>query len=802
MVYSETLEQRDFRKTNYNYIVNIFDASGKRIYIDTSVFIYGTAPHTKFVYTREKVFFAKEFKLRTYDLNKQTVEVKDFNFTPVTVALNRKNEVLVGGKAGAVFLKSRDNKHDRAFLSNYTVSSILEDMSGNYWIATLEHGMFYIPDINFSSYNISEGNKSSIHLLKNIGGSKFVVSFHNGEAKLIDIQDQVSITGKIELAAEFGIGPILSTFKLKDGRILISHYNGTCIYDPATGLKQQVYKNGKIVGVYKNVLSYKDKLLLSNYRDVFISDPVTFKILDTASCADRINSVTYNQKLDKCYVGCLHGLYEYHGQKSIGKQDLVLGLRVEYLKSSENYIFIATKESGLIVTDGKRFDTITKDHGLISNICKTLEVEGNQIWISTNGGLSKITYDGFKKYSILNYSLSDILPTSTISNLTAYKGKLLFTLNGNLYTFPLDKRWSADKFYISSFSVNDKVKMLRKPLDLSYSENNIKIKYEALFYGNMGRNEYRYKLIGSSDSTWKYTNQTSIYLPSLSPGRYSIQLQARTPSGKWKSAERALHFNIKKPFWLRLGFLVLVFLFCLAIVILIYVFRYRYVVKRDKEKNRIQTRMYELETKAAKAQMNPHFIFNSLNSIQQFILEQDNEKAFFYLTRFSKLIRRLLESNRSETISLEEEMDLLKKYLEIESMRFDKAFNYKIVVADGLIPANIKIPHMMVQPFVENAIWHGLLHKTGDRNLEVSFSCVSNDMLRCVVDDDGVGRKPESERDKKGRKSLGIEFIKERLELMSKNYQKEFSITVIDKKDVGGKPLGTRVEITLPIIQY
>jgi LytS/YehU family sensor histidine kinase len=199
--------------------------------------------------------------------------------------------------------------------------------------------------------------------------------------------------------------------------------------------------------------------------------------------------------------------------------------------------------------------------------------------------------------------------------------------------------------------------------------------------------------------------------------------------------------------------------------------------------------------------MNPHFIFNSLNSIQQFILERDNEKAFFYLTRFSKLIRRLLESNRSETISLEEEMDLLKKYLEIESMRFDQAFNYKIVHADGLIPSNIKIPHMMIQPFVENAIWHGLLHKHGERNLQVSFSCVNNEILRCVVDDDGVGRKAESEKNKKGRKSLGIEFIKERLELMSNNYRTEFNMAVIDKKDLAGKPLGTRVEITLPIMQ-
>jgi len=228
--------------------------------------------------------------------------------------------------------------------------------------------------------------------------------------------------------------------------------------------------------------------------------------------------------------------------------------------------------------------------------------------------------------------------------------------------------------------------------------------------------------------------------------------------------------------------------------------RIRSMLKKEKEKNRLQLYALEQEIKMLKAQMDPHFIFNSMNTILQFIITKQNDKAEIYLTKFSKLIRMLLESNTNEGISLNEELDILKKYLEIEALRFDQIINTQIEVDPGINTYETYIPHMMIQPFVENAIWHGLRLKEGDRRLKVKFKKKDEKSLFCVIDDNGIGRNKEDNPIEKENRSLAINFIKQRLELMNKKYDGNYSLNVVDKVNERNEPLGTLVELILPII--
>jgi len=222
----------------------------------------------------------------------------------------------------------------------------------------------------------------------------------------------------------------------------------------------------------------------------------------------------------------------------------------------------------------------------------------------------------------------------------------------------------------------------------------------------------------------------------------------------------------------------------------------------EQEKNRLQRQMHEMEMKVIKAQMNPHFIFNSMNSIQQFILADDTGNANTYLVKFSKLLRKILESSTDEYISVANEIDILDHYVEIESLRFGHALNCEIVADSKITGSNIRIPQMLIQPFVENAIWHGLLPKQGDKNLRITFEWVSPSLLRCTVDDNGVGRKAAQPQRINGEKnSLGIRFIHQRLELMRKEWGGEYQMEIIDKSDANGNSAGTQVRITLPIIK-
>jgi ligand-binding sensor domain-containing protein/putative methionine-R-sulfoxide reductase with GAF domain/anti-sigma regulatory factor (Ser/Thr protein kinase) len=232
--------------------------------------------------------------------------------------------------------------------------------------------------------------------------------------------------------------------------------------------------------------------------------------------------------------------------------------------------------------------------------------------------------------------------------------------------------------------------------------------------------------------------------------------------------------------------------------------------RAEEEKQRATIELLENKQKATESrlqslrlQMNPHFLFNALNSVQQMILGNEEMVATKYLSRFSKLLRAILVHSDKETISLKEELDILGLYVELESIRFKDSFQYKILCDETIDADEIKIPTLLVQPFVENAIWHGLMHKEGKRQLKVEFT-EEGDFIKCIVEDNGIGREKAAKlkmttgQDKK-HSSKGIEVSKERLKTLRTKDGREGSINIIDLVDENGLACGTKVEINFPI---
>ncbi len=245
---------------------------------------------------------------------------------------------------------------------------------------------------------------------------------------------------------------------------------------------------------------------------------------------------------------------------------------------------------------------------------------------------------------------------------------------------------------------------------------------------------------------------------------------------------------------------VLITLTIILLTVIILTKRFKLALAREKEKSKVQSQMYEMEMRVIKAQMNPHFIFNSMNSIQQFILAENTVSANTYLVKFSRLLRKILESNTEEFITVENEIDILNKYIEMEALRFSQSFSYEIVCDERLIISNARIPQMLIQPFVENAIWHGLLPKKGDKSLAVKFEYINDKLLSCLIEDNGIGYNPEKTPDPLTKsKSLGILFIKQRLELMKRMCDGDYSLTITYKTDSTGNPSGTLVSVRMPI---
>lgn len=215
---------------------------------------------------------------------------------------------------------------------------------------------------------------------------------------------------------------------------------------------------------------------------------------------------------------------------------------------------------------------------------------------------------------------------------------------------------------------------------------------------------------------------------------------------------------------------------------------------------RFRQQLSELEMKALRAQMNPHFIFNCMNSINRMILSKESDNASRYLTRFSRLIRLMLENSEKTVVPLQDELAMLEAYIQLEALRFKGKIHYRISVDEAIDQEDTLVPSMVLQPFVENAIWHGLMHKKGNGLINVSIS-EDNNVLRCVIEDNGVGRDKALELEKRAvttRKSMGLQITEERLRLFSKKEMQRL-INITDRKDSVDRALGTRVDINIPI---
>ncbi len=224
--------------------------------------------------------------------------------------------------------------------------------------------------------------------------------------------------------------------------------------------------------------------------------------------------------------------------------------------------------------------------------------------------------------------------------------------------------------------------------------------------------------------------------------------------------------------------------------------------KTERLKAEFEHQLSEIQMQALRAQMNPHFLFNSLNSIKYFAISKSKDETAAYLSKFSLLVRAILNNSKSRTISLKDELDALQLYIEIEHLRLDGKFDYQIDIDSGIHIKQAQIPPMILQPYVENAIWHGLMHKDGRGKLLVQVKDMGH-QIQCIIEDNGIGRLKASEfrgKQTDHKKSVGMQITSDRIALINRIYQIDTQVHVIDLMDEHGTATGTRVVINIPLI--
>ncbi|MGB0521815.1 MAG: histidine kinase, partial [Flammeovirgaceae bacterium] len=360
------------------------------------------------------------------------------------------------------------------------------------------------------------------------------------------------------------------------------------------------------------------------------------------------------------------------------------------------------------------------------------------------------------------------------------------------------RKTHAPKLHIEQLNVNGKKQPLNTLTNSYEYDATVHIAFKAITYTYPEKLQYQYRF---NDNEWINTNDLKLTFSALQPNDYTFQVRAKKFNSDW-TEPLSITFQVLPPWWFSwwaiVGYMVLIGSGSAFIIQL----KNQKQKRIQAERIRINKSFAELELKALQAQMNPHFIFNALNSIQSFILDNNERLANKYLTRFSKLMRLSLEASKSKYILIGQEVKLLNSYMELEELRFGGKFKYTLLVDPEINQATFKVPGMIIQPFVENAIHHGLIYREDQGDLMVEF-IRKNDNVLCVVDDNGIGRKKASEiQQKMGKthKSRATQIIDERLNAIERIGGVEISIKITDKENQQGMAKGTRVEICFPVL--
>jgi two-component sensor histidine kinase len=339
-----------------------------------------------------------------------------------------------------------------------------------------------------------------------------------------------------------------------------------------------------------------------------------------------------------------------------------------------------------------------------------------------------------------------------------------------------------------------------KQINLSHYQNTITFSFSAPEFIFPERIEYAYHLEGI-ENEWRYTGyfDRKVNYNNLPPGKYVFHLKAQMQGGNWEDAAVDYTIIIKPAWWQTTWFMILCILLAVLLLFALVRFRIQSVRRKEKIKSRHEKQLLELEAKALRAQMNPHFIFNCLNSIKSLIQQHEEEVSVVYLTTFSKLIRTLFNNADKKEISLYDEIETCKYYLQLEAMRFDMKFSYSLNIDKAVDLKSVQVPALIIQPFIENAIWHGIVPCNEGGN--VSLTVVKNNtVIKVIIDDNGIGREASQQNKATSgffHQSKGVNLTQSRLELNNLLHERQAQLEIIDKKDEKGTAAGTTIIITI-----
>lgn len=719
------------------------------------------------------------------DISQRIMTIPPNSLAKIIYLIRIIDHVLYVCTSNGVFLFDENNLAQPIghLFENKNISFLMQDSEKNIWFASLGSGIHVIPQskvlqINEDSYPFSNQNFTAIDVdskgifYGNINGDFFQTKNNQTTKFKSRFNDLYRNTSKVKISND--------NIFVSHGGISVFDKNGNETYYSSNYVRDIDYANGKIyvlsnMGYYwiDFVTGQRSNLIKASGRHIAVNLNGTQVVLATSEGLmepekDSLNlflvdgksiyasNILFNN--DTCWVGTLSdGIYGIHNHKIV-------------------YHF-------------------NSDNGLKGNRIIALHAYNNNVFVATDESFSIISLPDNK---IVNYGQSLPFNLSGINAIATWNDSIYLATQSGIYYFnsnTIKEQPENLKIFLTQIKINNKSKVLSNRFELSYNENNIQCCFKSISFSSKSNINYKYRLIGES-SEWKIINgfNDHIEYEALAPGNYSLEIKSVNELEQESSNTLKIDFIIHKPFWLQTWFVLLSILLFSSLLVVFVSRMIRSIRKKEKEKQQL----IEFQLTALKSQMNPHFIFNGLNSIQDLIMQQDVKKSNLYLSKFSSLIRKILEYSEKELVSVAEEIALTLLYLDIEQLRFGDDFHYEINIDELINQDEVKIPTMIIQPFVENAIKYGLFHKKGFKSLKINFE-LEKQYLLCTIIDNGIGRAKANEinvRNRTSHKSFATDAIFKRLNLLNTKGENSFEIIDLFEHE---KSIGTKVIIKFSV---
>ncbi len=709
-----------------------------------------------------------------------------------------RNRLWIGTTNGIYLYNDANNfKNFNIYLQKNFVSSIMEDKEGGFWITTINNGIFYLANDQIKNYVFDNESLNEPLVVTSDGKSSIYAGYWSGDVAKFNNQN-------------------LEDIYTSSQRNLI-----TCLYYDSTTTK--LYVGSRISGyILKGEFRPFNKLNIPSIpldliksQNGFIyggGDRVLYKIKEDSivqigSFTIRVNCV-YQISESEFLLGCNSGAYLFNEQERNIKLycDELKDVRIDDIELFKNHLCFATRGKGLLLKQKDSFKWINQSNGLASNLVHKIIADADNLWCATNNGVSQITFSNINyfQFRINNVNIKDGLSSNEIHDITILNDTLFAATSEGISLFSTHHNFINQVLpavYFTSLRVNNIDTTPSGYCKFPHNFNNIRIGFEAPTFKSIGDIRYHYLLTEDDDSIINTTQSREAEFLALNPGNYVFTVFAVNGTREINSQPKVLKFTILKPFWQQWWFRAVIAL-CLAIILYCLMTRHINRIRKEEEiKTAFNKQLVQFEMKALRAQMNPHFIFNVINSIQDYILKNDARSAQKYLTKFARLVRLILDNSVKSEVVLQEELKAAELYIELEQQRFENKFEFILHVDENVDTTQVILPAMIIQPYLENAIKHGIRHLSSPGKLILNVT-QENTYINIIIEDNGVGRAASAEKNKTNVRehvSYGIIITAKRMEAYNVAYNSDISSTVTDLTDENGIPAGTRIVVRIPV---